>query len=68
MTVQVILDELQRYFRSNQSVTVDRRNFERAGQREGETFDGFVTRLKGLAADADLCRVCLGQPSDRSGH
>ena len=38
---------------------MDRRNFERAVQREGETFDGFMTRLKGLAEDADLCRVCL---------
>ena len=35
VTVQRILDELQRYFRANQSVTVDRRNFERAVQREG---------------------------------
>lgn len=47
VTVWVVLDELQKYFRANQSVTVDRRNFERAVQREGETFDSFVTWLKG---------------------
>lgn len=35
VTLQGILDDLQHYFRSNQSVTVDRRNFERAVQREG---------------------------------
>lgn len=57
--VQTMLGELQKYFWTNQNVTVDRRSFEQAAQCEGETFDAFMTRLKGLATDADLCKVCL---------
>lgn len=57
-TVAAMLAALQRYFRANQSITVDGVRFTERFQQPGERFDEFWFAVNELAKDAELCGQC----------
>ena len=56
-----VLDGIQLFARSRNSITVDRLNFSRRVQREGESLDSFVADLRVLHSTADMCAACRDQ-------
>eukprot|EP00094_Tigriopus_californicus_P012653 TCALIF_12231-PA protein Name:"Protein of unknown function" AED:0.22 eAED:0.28 QI:0/0/0/0.8/0.25/0.2/5/0/703 len=58
-TVDGILENLQRYYRSQRSVALDRVNFHQRKQDQSETFDQFRFAITDLAKDAELCTTCV---------
>ncbi len=57
-TAETVLQGLQKYYRDQRSVVVDRVAFRNCKQRSGEMFDEFRFRLTDMADDADLCTHC----------
>ena len=53
------LDEIAGHFRRQRNVALHRVKFEQHHQDHGETFDHSYAGLRELAADADLCGMCL---------
>ena len=58
VTLPHILDQLGLHFRAQTNLVVDRMNFLRRTQQEGETFDHFYTQLQELMSVADLGANC----------
>ncbi|TRY80671.1 hypothetical protein TCAL_13410 [Tigriopus californicus] len=58
-TVDGIVENLQRYYRSQRSVAPDRVNFHQRKQDQFETFDQFRFAITDLAEDAELCTTCV---------
>ena len=58
VTVNLILDRLQRHYREERNVTVDRVKFHRRRQGHNETFDEFRVALTEIAEDAELSERC----------
>ena len=61
ITVEIILDSLQGYYKNTQSKVVDRLNFEQRTQGEHETFGKFRCALKELAEIAEVCQHCRSE-------
>ena len=54
-----ILKEIRSHIRSHRSVQIDKVEFERRSQREGESFDDYMVAIRKLARNAELCEECL---------
>ncbi len=57
-TADVALDGLQRYYRDQRNIVVDRVAFHKRRQQQTETFDEFRFSLVDMAEDAELCNHC----------
>jgi len=55
LTVDEVLDELQKHFKNQRNEALRRRELLCCKQKEGETFSDFYVRLKDLAEEVDLC-------------
>jgi len=55
LTVDEVLDELQKHFKNQRNEALRRRELLCCKQKEGETFSDFYERLKDLAEEVDLC-------------
>ncbi len=58
ITVDIILDALNQYYRDNRSIAVDRVAFHERKQGDNESFAVFVCALEELADDAEVCKHC----------
>ena len=61
VTPDDILDRIQQHIRTQRNVALDRVDFHECRQTATETFDEFYIRIQGIAALADLCKICLEQ-------
>ena len=59
LTVAVLLDRIQAYFRSKRNIALDCVAFDNRKQRESEDFDSYLVTIRELARDAELCNTCL---------
>ena len=61
-TMDDVLDAIRKFIRSRRNVLLDRVEFERYRQKEGEDFESFYIAMQQLAFDADLvnnhCAEC----------
>ena len=61
VTPDDILDRIQQHIRTQRNVALDRADFHECRQTATETYDEFYIRIQGIAALADLCKICLEQ-------
>ena len=57
-TVAEIVASIQTYVRGKKNVMVDRYEFYRRRQEEGESFESFYVDLKRRAGEAEICATC----------
>ena len=59
VSVNAILDEIQKHLRQKRNIAIDRVAFENRKQEEGESFDQYYVALKKLATESSLCEQCV---------
>ena len=63
--VKDVITAIEQYVKGQTNETVERRNFRRRTQQQGESFDDYLVSLRELAKTCDFCSEACGQRNIR---